>query len=206
LLAGKTLALVPPEEWNRELVDNILRQADQDMSVPAGQVVLIGDSIMAQLDPGLIGAGVINFGIGGDTTRTLHARLPIIRSVFQSRAVAMEIGVNDLKYRSVDEFAHDYAAVLDRLTAPRHVFALSVLPVDENGPAARQRPYLRNERIAAMNKELKRVCEAHANCRYVDARPVVAENSAYGADGWHLSEIGNRRLADLIRHALAAAD
>lgn len=201
LLAGKTLGFIPPEEFNGELEAIILKQAEQDLAVPAGQVVLVGDSHIARLD-GKLGAGVVNFGIGGDTTRTLSARLPTIRSIQHSRAVVVEVGVNDLKYRAVDQIIMDYAALFGRLPQSAPVLVLSVPPVDPNGSAARHRPYLRNDRIAALNIGIRRVCAAHPQCRFLDAGPALAGQPAWSADGWHLSDAGNQVLADLIRGAL----
>lgn len=206
LLAGKTLGLTPPEEWNQSLVARILEQAEADGAVLPGGVVLVGDSIAAQLDARQTADDAVNFGIGGDTTRTLYARLPVLRSIQRSRAVVVEVGVNDLKYRPIEQIARDYDAVLDRLSASPSIVAVSVLPVDANGPAARQRSYLRNERIAALNRELKRVCAAHARCRFLDAWPALANSAVYSDDGWHLSAEGNRVLAQVIRKALPAPE
>jgi len=203
LLAGKTLGLTPPEEWTPDLVALILEQAEQDLKAPPGQVALVGDSHVSRLDVALMGAGAINFGIGGDTTHTLLARLPVLRSLPHSRAVVLEIGVNDLKYRPVEQIARDYDALFERLPqSPLPIFAVSVLPVDENGPAAHHRPYLRNAMIGALNREIRRVCAAHAQCRYLDAGPAMANPAVYSADGWHLSPAGNRALAGVIRGAL----
>ncbi len=206
LLAGKTLGLVPPEEWTLDFASRILKQANDDRTVPAGKVILIGDSIMAQLDGRLICSDVVNFGLGGDTTRTLRDRMPVIRSIQQSRAVVLEVGVNDLKYRTVDQIARDYDGVLHELSTVPSIFALSVLPVDESGPAARHRPYLRNERIAAMNTELERVCSSHFQCHFLNVWPVMRESAVYAADGWHLSAEGNRRLAGIIRSVLSTSE
>jgi lysophospholipase L1-like esterase len=204
-LADKTLGLVPSDEWNPGLVSRILEQAEEDVTVPPGRVVLVGDSMVAALDARLVADDAVNFGIGGDTTRTLYARLPVIRSIQQSRAVVVEVGVNDLKYRPTEQIARDYDAMLNRVAASPVIFALSVLPVDENGPAARQRPYLRNERIAALNSAIKRVCEARVRCRFIDVGSAMAASGVYGGDGWHHSAEGNRVLAQIIWNALHAA-
>ena len=49
-LAGKTLGWIPPEEWAMSLLFRILEQAEQDVDVPSGAVVLLGDSMIAGLD------------------------------------------------------------------------------------------------------------------------------------------------------------
>jgi lysophospholipase L1-like esterase len=203
-LAGKTIGVTPPDEWNSGLVTRILQQAKIDRTVPAGRVILIGDSMVAQLDATMVASDAVNFGIVGDTTHTLLARLPVVRSIQHSRAVVLEIGVNDLKYRPNAEIARDYGAVLDELAGSPRVIAVSVLPVDPNGTAAGARSYLRNERIAALNVAIRTLCVAHATCRYLDAWPAMAEAAVYGSDGWHLSQAGDRVLAGLIHTALVA--
>jgi lysophospholipase L1-like esterase len=204
VLAGKTLGWLPPEEWNQPLVDGILETAARDETALPGAVVLIGDSMMAALDPASIGSDAINFGIGGDTAQTLLRRLPTLRSVTRSRAVILGVGVNDLKYRPIATIGADYAAVLNRLLPAPAVLALSALPVDENGPAAGLRRYLRNRDIAALNAQIRAACRAHANCRYVDAWPALANagQAVFGEDGWHLSPQGRAILAALIRSNL----
>jgi lysophospholipase L1-like esterase len=205
LLAGKTLGLIPPEEWNQELVSRILEQAEADRSVPPGSVILIGDSMIARLDAREVAADAVNFGIGGDTTRTLYARLPTIRSLDMSRAAIIEVGANDLKYRPLDRIAEDYGRVLAMLPSAIPILAVSVLPVDEAGSAPRRRSYLRNDRIAELNLKLKHSCEARARCQFLDASPSMTEAGIYGGDGWHLSSAGSLVLAHLMRNALTAS-
>jgi lysophospholipase L1-like esterase len=206
LLAGKTIGLLPPEEWSLPLYARILDQARRDETVRPGGVALLGDSLMEQLDAGLIAADAVNFGHGGSTTRTLAVEMPVLRSLEQSRGVVLEIGVNDLKYRPIDAIAHDYALVLDQLATAPWLLAISVLPVDPNGDAARQRSYLRNDTIAALNNKLRAVCQARPDCRFVDVSVSVSRGDAYGPDGWHLSAAGNHALASMIRDHLPSSN
>ncbi|MBO0709730.1 MAG: hypothetical protein J2P47_00460 [Acetobacteraceae bacterium] len=203
-LVGKTLGRIPPDEWSLPLCLNVLEQAEADARVPRGAVVLLGDSIIAELDRTEIGRDVVNFGLGGDTTKTLYSRLAALHSVAQSGEVVVGVGVNDLKYRAVSQIARDYARVLDRLVAVPRVLVLSVLPIDDAGQAARELPYLRNRNIQALNGDLRTLCEQRTNCRFLDAWPAVsaATEDVYGGDGWHLSAAGRHVLADFLRNAL----
>ncbi len=203
-LAGKTLGWIPPEEWSLPLCFDILKQAEQDASVPAGSVLLLGDSIIMRLNAKQIAEGTVNFGIGGDTTQTLTSRLAVLRSVAQSRIVVVGVGVNDLKYRPVEQIARDYARLLDRLGMASRVMVLSVLPVDNAGEAARRRPYLRNDSIRTLDQDLRALCQMRTNCRYLDAWPAMAASGSavYADDGWHLSITGNRILEGFLRTSL----
>lgn len=200
--AGKTLDLVPPEEWTVPFLQRALSQARQDALIPSNSLVLLGDSIAAEVDPLLIATDAVNFGIGGDTTRTLAARLPTLRSVTHGRAVVIEVGVNDLKYRPVDAIERDYDALLAQIGGRLPIVALSVLPVDEAGFAARKRRYLRNNLISELNRAIGNACKQHANCRFVDAWSAMQDRSNYGEDGWHLSYAGVHKLAAIIARAL----
>jgi lysophospholipase L1-like esterase len=209
LLAGKTFGWIPPEEWTIPLLLRTLEQAEQDLDVPTGAVILLGDSIIARLNPRLITSDTVNFGIGGETTRTLYAHLSVLRSLTRSETVVIGVGVNDLKYRRPDQIAHDYGALLDRLARRPTVIVLAVLPIEEGGEAARSRSYLRNEPIGVLNRLLGRECKKHANCRVLDAWPVLtaAHGSTpradlYDSDEWHLSEEGSNLLAAAIRRSL----
>lgn len=209
LLAGKTLGWIPPEEWNEGLYEKILDQAERDRTVGSGAIVLIGDSIIEQLDARLVSAAAINFGAGGDTTRTLLRRLPTMRSIDSADAVVLGIGVNDFKYRDVPEILVDYERVLRRLGPSRPLVMVSVLPVNERAAEIRGRPYLRNDRIARLNLALRDLCDARVSCRFADVWPAMMNeaegglrHALHGSDGWHLSPEGNRMLAQIITTAL----
>ncbi len=209
LLAGKSLGIVPPEEWSIPLVQGMLALGERDAAADIDSIVLLGDSLIAQLDPLAIHTRAVNLGLGGDTTETLPARMGGLRAPGQARSVVIGIGVNDLKYRAPRTIAPNIARILGRIPPHIPVILLSVLPVDEAGPAARARPYLRNGAIQSMNAVLKAACDARSNCRYADAWPAFSTarpDGLYGGDGWHLSADGNRALSAVIRSALAMID
>ena len=207
--AGKTLGLLPPEEWNEPLYQGILALGERNRGVPPGAVVLIGDSLVAQLDPGLIGSDVFNLGLGGETTVTLRRHLAALTALDSAREIVLLVGVNDFKYREEAEIAADYAALLRDL--PQHVplLVLSILPIDERADEMRARPYLKNQRFRVINARIRQQCAEQPRCRYLDAWPAMtggAEGGAavpvFAADGWHLGPVGNRLLANLIAGAL----
>ena len=208
LLAGKTLGWIPPEEWTLQFYAAILEQAEQDARLPPGVVILLGDSIIAELNPQEVADDAVNFGLAGDTTDTLYRRLAVLHSIARSRAVIVEVGVNDLKYRTIGPIVSDYRKVLGQLTAVPRVIVMSVLPVDPAGQAARERPYLRNQTIEALNRGLLTLCRQQMNCRFLDAWPAIAASpsNVYGSDGWHLSDAGRHVLAGLMRNALTSSD
>jgi lysophospholipase L1-like esterase len=208
LLAGKTLGLIPPEEWTLQFYAAILAQAEQDARLPPASVILLGDSIIAELNPQEVADDAVNFGLGGDTTNTLYRRLAVLHSIVRSRVVIVEVGVNDLKYRAIGPIVSDYRKVLGRLAAVPRVVVMSVLPVDPAGQAARERPYLQNQTIETLNRGLHILCRQQMNCHFLDAWPAIAasQSNIFGSDGWHLSDAGRHVLAGLMRNALTSSD
>ena len=189
------------------MLRSIIEDADRDRSIRPGAVLLIGDSIIGQLDARLIARNAFNFGVGGSTTRTLLARLRVLRST--DSAAAIVLGVGDLRFRQVSEILPDYADVVNALPASPPLIVVSVLPVDEQIDNIRQRRYLRNDAIRALNVGIKRLCDQRPGCRFLDVTPVMANPGngglrapLHGGDGWHLSPQGSAVLGDFIATAL----
>ena len=208
-LAAKTIWGTPQVEWSEDIYRGIAEQAALDGATPPGAVLLLGDSIMSQVPPGSVGAGVRNFGINGDTTAILRLRLATLRSLATARAAVFAVGVNDLKFRPQEEIVANYAALLAAVPERVGVVVVSVLPVDEAVERIRRRPDLRNAAIAALNARLQPMCAQRAGCRYLDAWPGMSDPVRGGlavawhaGDGWHLSPRGAVRLGEIIAVAL----
>lgn len=206
----KTAGYVPLRpEWDHIDAEILVDQLRLDRSVGTGAALLFGDSIMAGVSAGVAGPDVVNFGIGGDTTRILAARLPLYDSVAQSRAVVLEVGVNDLKYRPIPDAIGLYAAILDRLRDRPRVVAVSMLPLDESTTVVRHRLDLRNAAARTFNHALRGICEGRPNCRYLDVWPAMLDPATGGlragyhlGDGWHLSDAGGQEMGRLVAEAL----
>jgi lysophospholipase L1-like esterase len=214
MLAGKTLGWIPPEEWvTDDITKHLLVSARRDHSATGTTVVLMGDSMIEQLDAHLIAPDAVNLGISGNTVRNLLWQLPIFRSIEQTPAIVLEIGTNDLKYRPVTAIQQDYTDLLRQLPTAPHIIVIGVLPVNEDMPAPRQRPYLRNIKIRMLNAQLEQICRARMNCHFLDVWPSMTSERDGGlrkifaaSDGWHLSPAGREALAFLIRTELSRLD
>lgn len=199
----------PVREWEDFSIQTVLDHAALDRRVPDGAVILLGDSIMAGVPAEVVGPNAVNFGLGGDTTRVLLRRMPVLRSIDRGEAVVIEVGVNDLKYRTPAETAYLYSEILERIPPVTLVIALSVLPVDETNPVVARRSDLRNAAISALNDAIRATCQRRPNCRYLDLWPVVWDTNRgtpvldnLGTDGWHLSVQGGERIGAWIRNML----
>lgn len=208
LLIGKTLGWLPPEEWSEAYFHDMLAQAARGrLAVPNG-TLLLGDSLIAEIEAGQVAPDAENFGLGGETLRTLRARMPTLPAAFTARRLLIGAGVNDLKYRDPLEITADASALLNDLPSSIGIVLLSPLPVDESVKTVRQRWYLRNVRIRAITEGLRGICAARPSCVFVDAWPVMTDGGTglaprwHGPDGWHLSAAGRAALAAVLAVAL----
>lgn len=208
-LAQKTLGLAPPEEHELPLYRAMLAWSERDRSVPDGAVLVLGDSMLQNLDPAQLGPDVRSFALGGSTVHTLGEGLSAIRSLERARVIVLGIGVNDLRYRSPAAIAADYAALLARLPVGTPVITVPILPVDESNPAVQEQRFLSNTRLAALEAALKPVSDARPATRRLDAATFAdpdgtLRRALHAGDGWHLSAAGAAELRRLIQAELAA--
>jgi lysophospholipase L1-like esterase len=158
------------------------------------ELVMLGDSLT---DRGewheLLGPGVVNRGIAGDTLAGVMQRLDTV-STLEPKAVAIMIGINDLLAgMPVAQCAARYDQLIAALqrVAPR-VIVQTVLPVGRDVGVS-------NATIQQLNSELRRLC-ADKRCELLDLFPlfVAADGFLDGAlttDGVHINGRGYRRWA-----------
>lgn len=199
----------PVQEWEDFSIQTVLDHAALDRRVPDGAIILLGDSIMGGIPADSVGSNAVNFGLGGDTTRVLLRRMALLRSLDRAEAVVIEVGVNDLKYRTPTETAYLYGEILDRIPPATPTIALSVLPVDEANPVVARRSDLRNAAITVLNDAIRATCQRRPNCRYLDLWPVIWDVNRgtpvldnLRTDGWHLSAEGGERIGAWIQNTL----
>jgi lysophospholipase L1-like esterase len=166
-------------------------------------IVLLGDSLT---DRGewheLLGTGVGNRGISGDTIAGARARIASVIAL-KPKLVAIMIGINDLLGgASVEYCAARYAellAALAPLQPTTQIIVQSVLPVGRDVG-------LSNDTIRQLNDRLRALC-ATSGCRFLDLVPAFATSDHALArelttDGVHLNGHGYARWAEQLRPAL----
>lgn len=181
--------------------------------IPPGAVVVLGDSIMAALDSGALGAdmhnpGVHNLGLGGATTEDALGLLPPPDRLAGARAVVLGVGVNDIGQWPAARTLDNHAQLMHRLAASPALIVVGILPVDEAAPMPRTRPMLTNTAIDALNAAIAPRCAARPGCRFLDTKRAMADARGtlradlHSGDGVHLSAAGNALLGALIVAAL----
>lgn len=177
--------------------------AHPPVTAPAGGVVLLGDSRFSQWPASALPAGVVNRGIGGQTTAQLVARAPVDVVPLRPRVVIVQAGVNDVVagLTTGDRDAERRAvahlrALADTLTAHgARVVLTTVLPPARgaafDGIAAG---------VARVNAELRTL--ARPGVVVVDLAAALAPDGRlapdYAADPLHLTPAGYARVAALV--------
>lgn len=168
---------------------------------PDGAVLLAGDSLIAMLPARRVDARAINLGIGGvgvaETRELLRGRASLSRA----RAIVLLVGTNDVRHRREPDLA-SLLAVL-----PAHVPAVvcAIPPID---PGVQRDRALAD--IARLNERWREAVAARPRTRFVPVAVALADERGalrrelHQGDGLHLNAEGNRRLAALLREALAA--
>ena len=176
-----------------------------DACVPDGAVLFIGDSAIQGMCVTEVTKDGINYGIGGDTTEGVLARLPVYTSLQRARAVVFSVGDNDLRQgRSPAEVAANYQKIIAQVPKTVPVFFCSSTPcvgIPEHAEI--------NRGIDSLNHALKDLCAAEPRCRLValnlilnDERGCLRPEFA-DADGMHLNGPGCRLCIAQLREALA---
>jgi lysophospholipase L1-like esterase len=178
-----------------------------DACVPDGAVLFIGDSFIQGLCVAAVTKDGINYGIGGDTTDGLLARLPIYASLSRVRAVVFAIGDNDLRVgRTERDVLANYRKIMANVPKGVSMLFPSLIPcVDKPEHASL------NRGVAALNRGLKELSAAEPGCHFVDLTSSLSDECGglrpefAGADGVHLNGRGYRVCSEKLRKELASA-
>jgi hexosaminidase len=168
----------------------------------AGGIVFVGDSITegGHWHDMFPGQQVVNFGVGGDTTRGVLGRLHQVTRLGAERAFLL-IGTNDLGAGvPLREIEGNYDAILRRFRTDSPgtmLYVQSVLP--------RSRPYARH--VQSLNGVIRRVAGRY-DVTYVDLYPHFARDDGsldprFSNDALHLNGDGYALWRTLIEPFVA---
>lgn len=200
---GLTSARQEPTEYYQELRRH---HARMDQTVPANSVIFIGDSIVQGLAVAAVTNPSANFGIGGDTTQGVLDRLGDLSSLAEARAVIVAVGINDMKYYSNEEIVLNLRKIAAAIPGQAPVIFCAILPIDEalfDG---------NNQRIRALNAEIRQFVAQDARLSFVDAGPELTDasgmlaNTRHEGDGIHLDADGYAILVRKLQQVLAPTD
>lgn len=178
-------------------------QQSLDRWVPAGAVIVAGDSFAVMLPEHWMDGRAIDFGLGGASTRHVHAQLRTLSSISRAHALVLLVGSNDLVHNTTAQAETDLRALLADLPAGLSVLLCTIPPVD---PAVhRDRA---PEAIAQLNARWALCTAARPRTTLVHVETALADPAGrlradlHLGDGLHLNAAGNRALATHLRDML----
>jgi len=165
-----------------------------DGNVPDHSVIFIGDSITQGLCVSAVWCPSVNYGIGSDTTVGVLKRLSVYKSINRASAVVIEIGINDMKYRSNEKIFQNMKKIAQYLPQNIPIIFSAILPVDE-----RVREDLKgwNKRIIQLNDKIKNWTKQTKTIFFIDIRDYLIDKTGnlsskyHVGDGVHLNSLGN---------------
>ena len=107
----------------------------------------------------------------------------------------MAIGSNDLNFRTNEQILRNYLSIAEHMPKNVPVIFSAVLPVDEKAHKRRWRGW--NQRIQALNADLKSFISKSKNLFFVDAGYFLVDvqgnlaREYHAGDGLHLNAKGN---------------
>ncbi len=209
VLVGKTLGVLPAEEFHDQLYQDMFAKVEAFQQSTSPKMILFGDSLSTKIPERSLPKGIVNLAVGGLTTagagRLLHAVSPE-----KDLSVIIELGVNDLKYRSPRNVARDIKAFVGQFSAAEKIVLVGLLPVDMANSTVLTRPYLDNEVFSRINADLMMFCEKLTQCSFLSTGFLAGADGnlrrEYSvSDGWHLSLLGAETLGEHITKAYLGA-
>ena len=181
-------------------------QVSLDRFAPAGAVLLVGDSLIAQLPPHFVDRHALNYGVGAIRVEHVRVQLRRFHSLPQAAALVLLAGTNDLvdSPRAAEQAIEGMRTLLAELPPRLPVLLVEVPPID---PAAHSDRTL--EAIAALNRGYRAIAASRAATTFVPTHAALADAQGrlrpefHQGDGLHLSPAGNRQFAACLRAALA---
>lgn len=202
--ASERLGLYQPDRsatWR----DTLALQLRIDAQAGPNRTLFFGDSHVAGLDVAAVAPGALNFGIGGDTIRSLAYRLRFYQSVKTARAVAVAVGFNELGNASPQRAAEMFGELLDQIgpdqSGRARICVCSVFPVDLTVQTALARlGHDMNDRIADFNQRIEALAAAR-QLTFVQSLPPARSlpSALHGGDGVHLNAAGYALWAARLR-------
>lgn len=165
-----------------------------DRFIPPGSIILIGDSIIEPIDGPAIDPRAVNLAISGDSTGGMAHRATSYRSLSRAAAVVLEGGINDIRRGAIFDakIAGHYRDMMKAAAGTPRIFMVGILPIDERSLDKSYSGY--NDRIAAVNAQLRALCASEARCRMVDTSAMVDNTgnlrTDFTRDGRHLNAVG----------------
>ncbi|MFD2514327.1 SGNH/GDSL hydrolase family protein [Pontibacter locisalis] len=174
----------------RKHKSQILAYEEQNSEIKECDFLLIGDSHTYGIPEFELHhtSTVANRALNGETTKGVLFRLEKNILSLNPTYTVIQLGYNDLKYRSVENTITNYKKILSELKSER-TYIVSLFPVFH------ERTFI-NSKIITFNKALRDICAGSENYIYIDIHRKLYDyslkgiNPTYTSDGTHLTASG----------------
>lgn len=157
-----------------------------DSNLPNQSVIFIGASNIQGLAVSAVTSPSVNYGIGGDTTAGVLKRLPTYKSINNAKAVVINIGGNDLKFRTDEVILSNIQSIAEHIPHKIPIIFCSIFPIDEDvRTSSRGRT---NKRIKKLNSKIKFWTEKYDNIHYLDTGQTLIDANGNLADEFHIGD------------------
>lgn len=175
-----------------------------DPQIPAGSIVVLGDSITQSFYPrSSRPSGAVNSGIGSNTSLIYWTHCRSIAHCRRAEIIIVQIGRNDLYKRGAEETIRNIRNVYGALPQGPRVLVSGILPMNES--RINKNMAYKSE-ADAVNVAIKAMCSG-GRCTMIDVGPmadangVLREEFDFG-DGLNLSKLGYEKWDNLLLEAL----
>jgi lysophospholipase L1-like esterase len=157
-----------------------------------GEIVFLGDSLVANGPWAELFSPIKNRGIGGETTANVLDRLDEIVEGRPAKVFIL-LGTNCLASDTpIAQVARNYRKILDRIrreSPQTRVYSIGVLPVNQKVPGG---PVHDNRAIQDLNRQLRELAKEFENVRFIDATRALTDERGdlrrdLTDDGLHLN-------------------
>lgn len=178
-----------------------------------GEIVLLGDCVIENLDfDDTYNKRIIyNNGISGDTTILLHETLYKRAIKYKPEKLFISIGSNDIGFNGapVKDIYNNTIAIIKEVqkrSKDTEIYICTVVPVNPANKDYINREYVDardNHEINMLNYYLKNYARRN-HIKFVDINKKLRNdidqlNIDYTFDGFHLNDLGNELIVDLIK-------
>lgn len=194
----------------------IERYKEENRNVEYGQTVFAGSSLMEMfpinklLDEHDDDTIIYNRGVGGFVSRELLEAADVCILELRPSKVFINIGTNDLSDARIpiSRLMENYEKIISKIERELPetiIYLMAYYPVNCEAASEDMKECLKirnNEKIAAANKEVKRLAERHGQ-RYIDINKNLKDErgrlkAEYTTEGLHINEDGYRAVYDDI--------
>lgn len=191
--------VVKPTSASAFQTETYAHLARRDRNIQHPYTLFLGDSLTQAMPTGQLNISAENFGVGGDTSQQILARLSAMQSLPYVRHAIIMAGTNDLN-QGLSNTADNLQKIIQSFQPDTRVTLLAIPPV---GSVIN---HISNTAIRQLNSRLEQQCQARPLCQFINSTDKLSDTRGdldtafHIGDGIHLNHQGYAVLLDAITH------